>query len=58
VAPIESILLAAKAIQELAETFRRDGHARALAGKMMPLDEIKKILGVDEFLSLRENLSK
>ena len=58
VAPIESILLAARAIQELAETFRRDGHTKALAGKMMPLDEIKKILGVDEFLSLRENLSK
>jgi 2-methylisocitrate lyase-like PEP mutase family enzyme len=58
VAPIESILLAAKVIQELAETFRRDGHTKALAGKMMPLNEIKKILGVDEFLSLRENLSK
>ncbi len=58
VAPIESILLAARAVPELAETFRRDGHTRALAAKMMPLDEIKKILGVDEFLSLRENLSK
>ena len=58
VAPIESILLAAKAIQELAETFLRDGHTQALADRMMPLVEIKKVLGVDEFLSLRENLSK
>jgi len=58
VAPIESLLVAAKAIEELARVFLRDGHTKALTERMVPFEEIKAILGVEEFLSLRENLSK
>jgi len=58
VAPIESLLLAARAIQEAARVFLRDGHTRSLMDRMVSLAEFKSILGVEEFLSLRENLSK
>ena len=58
VAPIDSVLLTAKAMREMAEIFARDGHTQALAEKMAGFDEIKSILGVREFLSLRDELSQ
>ncbi len=58
VAPIDSILLTAKAMREMAEAFRRDGHTKSLTDKMVRFDEIKEILGVNEFLSLRDELRK
>jgi 2-methylisocitrate lyase-like PEP mutase family enzyme len=58
VAPIESVLLAAKAVQELAEVFLRDGDTRSLVPKMLNFSQIKHILGVEEYLSLRDNLSR
>jgi hypothetical protein len=36
----------------MAQVFKRDGHTSALAG------EIKEILGVSGFLSLREEVSR
>jgi len=56
VAPIDSVLITAKAMREMAEIYGRDGHTQALAEKMVRLDEIKEILGVKQFLSLRETL--
>ncbi len=56
VAPIDSVLLVAKAMREMAEVFARDGHTQALAEKMAGFDEIKNILGVHRFLSLRDEL--
>ena len=56
VAPIDSVLLAAKAMREMAQVFARDGHTQALAEKMAGFDEIKNILGVHRFLSLRDEL--
>jgi methylisocitrate lyase len=56
VAPIDSVLLTAKAMREMAEIFARDGHTQALAEKMAGFDEIKQILGVKSFLSLRDDL--
>lgn len=58
VAPIDSVLLTAKAMREMAEIFARDGHTQALAEKMAGFDEIKSIVGVREFLSLRDELSQ
>jgi methylisocitrate lyase len=56
VAPIDSVLLAARAMREMAEVYARDGHTRALADKMVRFEEIKDILGVKDFLSLRDSL--
>jgi 2-methylisocitrate lyase-like PEP mutase family enzyme len=57
VAPIDSVLLTAKAMRDMAQVYARDGHTRALAGQMVEFDEIKAILGLDGFLALRENLN-
>ena len=56
VAPIDSVLLTARVMREMAEVFARDGHTRALEEGMVRFDEIKKILGVEQFLSLRDSL--
>jgi 2,3-dimethylmalate lyase len=58
VAPIDSVLLMARIMREMAEVFKRDGHTRALANRMVGFDEIKAILGVGEYLSLRDALAK
>lgn len=55
VAPIDSVLLTAKAMRDMAEVFKRDGHTRALADQMVKFDEIKDILGLQEFLNLRQD---
>lgn len=56
VAPIASLLLTVKAMQELAQTFLRDGHSQNLYDKMASFDEVKSILGVADFLSIGEKL--
>jgi hypothetical protein len=45
-----------RAVRELAEAFLRDGHTRSLEGKMATFDDVKRILGVERFLSLRAEL--
>jgi len=57
VTPIDSVLLTARAMREMAEVFKRDGHTQSLTDKMVDFDEIKKILGLQEFLSLKEDLA-
>ncbi|MEX2517680.1 MAG: oxaloacetate decarboxylase [Gammaproteobacteria bacterium] len=56
VAPIDSVLLAARAMRDLAETFRRDGHTQAMTDQMVDFDEIKEILGLPGYLGLRDEL--
>ena len=58
VAPIDSVLLTARVMREMAQVFQRDGHTRALADRMVEFSEIKEILGVSGFLSLREEVSR
>ena len=58
VAPIDSVLLTAKIIKEMAETLRRDGHTKALFDQMVNFDEIKEILGLSDYLTLRDQLSQ
>lgn len=54
VAPIETLLVTAKAVQRLAEAFLRDGHVLGKAQEMLTFAEIKALLGVDEFLAVRD----
>lgn len=56
VAPIDSVLITAKAMREMAETYMRDGKTTALADRMIDFNEVKKMLGVTEFLTLRDRL--
>jgi methylisocitrate lyase len=58
VAPIETVLVTARAVMEAAGAFLREGHTRALSDRMVSFAEIKDILGVEEYLSLREDLSR
>ena len=58
VASIDSGLIEAKIMREMAEVFKRDGHTKAMADKTIGLDEFKEMLGANEFLSLRDKLSK
>jgi methylisocitrate lyase len=54
VAPIDSVLLTAKVMHEMAEVFKRDGHTRALQDQMVNFEGIKEILGLKEYLTLRD----
>ena len=55
VAPIDSVLLTAKVMRDMAEIFKRDGHTRALEEHMVQFDDIKEILGLKEYLGLRDH---
>lgn len=54
VAPIDSVLITAKAMREMAQVFKRDGHTKALQAQMVDFDEIKDILGLKDYLSLHD----
>lgn len=56
VCPIESLLVSAYAVRELIQAFARDGRVDAMASRMMSFAEIKEVLGVEKYLSLRERL--
>ena len=57
VAPIDSVLLTARVMHEMAEVFRRDGHTRELYDQMVDFDGIKKILGLNEYLGLSDQFN-
>jgi methylisocitrate lyase len=56
VAPIDSILLTAHVMREMAEVFKRDGHTKSIDNKMVAFDEIKSILGLSDYLEIEKNL--
>ena len=58
VAPIDSVLLYGKAMQEMASALLRDGHTQTLAERMLGFEDIKQVLGLSEYLTLRERLQK
>jgi 2-methylisocitrate lyase-like PEP mutase family enzyme len=53
VCPIESLLVTAHAMQRLVETLKTTGRVDQTEG-MVSFGEVKEILGVEEFLRLRE----
>lgn len=58
VAPVESLLVTARAVQLLTGEWLREGRVDHLAPeRMAPFEEVKQVLGLDGYLSLRERLS-
>jgi 2-methylisocitrate lyase-like PEP mutase family enzyme len=58
VAPIDSVLVTARVMRELAQAFQRDGHTRALSKYMVNFEDIKTILGLPHYNALRERLAE
>ena len=56
VCPIESLMVCARAMRELCEAWKATGRVDQLATAAMSFGEVKKLLGVEEFLKLRERL--
>ena len=55
---IDSILLSAKVMLHLAQSFKENGNALAMANEMAKFDEFKDILGFGDYLSLRKTLQE
>ena len=58
VAPIASLLVAAKAVQELCKSYLRDGHTGAVLEHMLTFEEMKETLGVRKHLELKSALEE
>jgi 2,3-dimethylmalate lyase len=56
VCPIESLMVCARAMRELCDAWKNTGRVDELATQAMSFAEVKKLLGVEEFLKLREEL--
>jgi 2-methylisocitrate lyase-like PEP mutase family enzyme len=56
VCPIESLMVCARAMRDLCESWKTTGRVDQLATAAMSFAEVKKLLGVEEFLKLRERL--
>jgi len=54
--PIDTLLVTAKAVMELAKTLMETGTTLTMRDRMVDFDELKMILGVDEWLNLRDEL--
>lgn len=56
--PIDSLLVSVRAIRLLLEELKREGQVDSSTGLGVSFDEIKRILGLDEILSLRDRLGR
>src|SRR5438034_9190391 len=56
VCPIESLMVCDRAMRDLCDAWKSAGRVDQLATKAMSFDEVKKLLGVEEFLKVREKL--
>ena len=56
VCPIESLAVCAGAMRELCQTWNETGRVDKLASKAMTFDEIKRLLGLESHLALRDRL--
>src|SRR5437870_1364016 len=56
VCPIESLMVCARAMRELCEAWKTTGRVDQVALQAMSFEEVKRLLGVQEFLGLRERL--
>ncbi|MCX7969752.1 MAG: oxaloacetate decarboxylase [Armatimonadetes bacterium] len=54
--PIDTLLVTAKAVMELTKTLMETGTTLVMRDRMIGFDELKDILGVDEWLNLRDEL--
>lgn len=58
VCPVESLAVTARAMMRLGEALMQKGRADKVAQEAMTFDDIKDLLGVDEFLALRDRLDR
>ncbi|MCL6650416.1 MAG: hypothetical protein K6U89_19125, partial [Chloroflexi bacterium] len=58
VCPIESLLVTARAMQRLIQALQSRGRVDLAADEMMTFAEVKKVLGLDEIMGLREKLQR
>lgn len=58
VCPVESLAVTARAMMTLGEALMQKGRADDVAQAAMTFDDIKDLLGVDEFLALRDRLDR
>ncbi len=56
VCPIESLMVCARAMRDLCEAWKSTDRVDKLAMEAMSFAEVKALLGVEEFLKLREKL--
>jgi 2-methylisocitrate lyase-like PEP mutase family enzyme len=49
--PLATLMLTARAVRDLGWAWRREGSVAALRPRMADFDEVKRIVGLDEFLS-------
>ena len=56
VCPIDSLLVCARAMQDLCEAMMGQGRVDRLSGKALSFDEVKKLLGLERYLNLRRSL--
>jgi 2-methylisocitrate lyase-like PEP mutase family enzyme len=56
VCPIESLMVCARAMRDLCQAWKTTGRVDKLAVQAMSFDEVKQLLGVEEFLKLRQTL--
>ena len=56
VCPIESLMVCARAMRDLCDAWMTTGRVDQLATSAMSFAEVKKLLGVEEYLKLRERL--
>ncbi len=54
--PVESLMICAQALRRLGQALQTTGRVDHLSPEMVSFTEVKQILGVAEFLSLREGL--
>lgn len=54
--PIESLMVCARAMRDLCRALLTRGRVDDMATQAMPFDEVKNLLGVEKYLSLREEL--
>lgn len=56
VCPIESLMVCARAMRDLCDTWKTTGRVDQLATAAMSFAEVKRLLGVEDFLKLRDRL--
>ena len=58
VCPIESLMVCARAMRDLCDAWKTTGRVDQLAIKSMSFDEVKKLLGVEQFLNVKKSLGE
>ncbi|MGQ9808475.1 MAG: isocitrate lyase/PEP mutase family protein [Armatimonadota bacterium] len=56
--PIESLLVTLHAVRMLARTLLQEGSLESIRGRMASFDEVKDLLGLQDYLTLRDTLSR